>query len=118
MFQCTLCFGVLFNAYRRWKIRCAGCFNALCALGFSSTSPCPTRSWGVLVSMHSVLWGSLQRGRVTNAGVGLEFQCTLCFGVLFNVSLAVPSPPFAVSMHSVLWGSLQRIIDSCNPVCC
>jgi len=38
-FQCTLCFGVLFNFNHRRNHDHPSSFNALCALGFSSTIP-------------------------------------------------------------------------------
>ena len=83
-FQCTLCFGVLFNMLHRGQTHTYVCFNALCALGFSSTYNGALPRSTVGVSMHSVLWGSLQHGS------------------LFRKRF------LRVSMHSVLWGSLQR----------
>jgi len=61
------------------------CFNALCALGFSSTFRQADVRRRRKVSMHSVLWGSLQHD--------VEARSRACR---------------QVSMHSVLWGSLQR----------
>ena len=154
-FQCTSCFGVLFNCPS--SLRSVGCtsFNALRALGFSSTNcsdPLGGRSesfnalralgfssthgggvGGISsnVSMHFVLWGSLQPVIIVSIITAVMFQCTSCFGVLFNwkapallagcVSFnALRALGFSstflkmtqqlcrmVSMHFVLWGSLQ-----------
>ena len=83
------------------------------------------------VSMHFVLWGSLQPGFVRRTHQRMvfqctscfgvlfniaplhkprkmeQFQCTSCFGVLFNVSWNGRHHHWRVSMHFVLWGSLQ-----------
>jgi len=163
MFQCTLCFGVLFNVKAAYESQINACFNALCALGFSSTMESNRTLKGGRVSMHSVLWGSLQLILELHGGTRVSFnalcalgfsstkmkkiyaaivlfQCTLCFGVLFNVSgdgrwspaicfnalcalgfsstarftsLKVTS---LVSMHSVLWGSLQPSVSILSSV--
>jgi len=113
-------------------------FNALCALGFSSTNPPAVLLDPLKVSMHSVLWGSLQRvvpqfssgcvhafqctlcfGVLFNLikknrrRYVMAFQCTLCFGVLFNRHWRKRRRQKKVSMHSVLWGSLQRSFRQC-----
>ena len=84
-FQCTLCFGVLFNLKKAMAHGCRTCFNALCALGFSSTIMLSKWLSPRKVSMHSVLWGSLQQKHYCKGDKDGKFQCTLCFGVLFNV---------------------------------
>ena len=84
LFQCTSCFGVLFNFVMAFDEALTASFNALRALGFSSTIGSRWHPGRELVSMHFVLWGSLQR------------RCR-CIGR--------DAPK--VSMHFVLWGSLQ-----------
>jgi len=83
-FQCTLCFGVLFNLNHVMAQSLEKSFNALCALGFSSTS-----AWvcGVSFSLFqcTLCFGVLFNGVVRVPQVQMYwFQCTLCFGVLFN----------------------------------
>jgi len=83
---CALGFSSTFSPVH--GVPCSGCFNALCALGFSST-------------------------RVGAEPMSREvFQCTLCFGVLFNKEGVVYRATLLVSMHSVLWGSLQLAINT------
>ena len=130
-FQCTSCFGVLFNLPAFCGKVMRPSFNALRALGFSSTTCQRETMLRIKVSMHFVLWGSLQQlgftpvflGSCFNAlralgfsstWIGLThqfpelFQCTSCFGVLFNKPFALLRKVVKVSMHFVLWGSLQR----------
>ena len=59
-------------------------FNALRALGSSSTGCKDSIEIPSQVSMHFVLWGLHQPGNRAAASVPVTFQCTSCFGVFIN----------------------------------
>ncbi len=137
VFQCTSCFGVFINVKSKTIVPSAGiCFNALRALGSSSTrawtsNACKWGSFNALralgssstwnrgircqifqVSMHFVLWGlhQLTDTRIAREGYR-EFQCTSCFGVFINQNVFGASfGEVTVSMHFVLWGLHQHTI--------
>ena len=107
-------------------------FNALRALGYFSTRIQSCALTRANVSMHFVLWDTSQRVEKIFSASLPTFQCTSCFGILLNVTVArgfTPSacfnalralgyfstrrvetiwPSVFVSMHFVLWDTSQR----------